>query len=145
MTETSLQNDIRHLAWEAANALSQVKGKDIILLDVTEVAMFADYFVVATGESRVQMRALADRVRETMAKYGKKIGHEEGRRSHSWILLDYENLIVHILSKRARAYYALEQVWGDARVIPWTENGETASPLTPTLESNSKNEISRAI
>ena len=114
--------DTQQLAFEAVQALSEVKGKEIRLLDLTEVASFADFFVLATGDSHVHMRALADRVRKAMTKRGKHIGHSEGRESKSWILLDYETLIIHILSRRAREYYALEQLWGDAKVIRWDEN-----------------------
>jgi len=108
------------LARAAAEALAEVKGKDIVILELSEVSAFADYFVIATAESHVQMLAMANQVRDKISQKGlKKIGRSEGRESKSWILMDFGSLIVHIFSKQARDYYSLEQFWGDARSIPW--------------------------
>lgn len=108
------------LARRAAMALDDGKGADIALLDVTGVSAFADYFVIATGQSETHMKALAGQVREAMAAEGLRIGHTEGRTSKSWILLDFDAVIVHIFSRRARGYYALEDLWGDAKAISWS-------------------------
>lgn len=104
----------------AAEALADVKGKDIIILDLSHLSTFADYFVVATGDSHVHMKALADRVRVTMAQNGTHIGHSEGHESKTWILLDFGNVIIHVFSPAARNYYGLEQLWGDAKTVQWT-------------------------
>lgn len=104
-------------AHRAAEALAEVKGKEIVILDVSRLSTFCDFFVIASGDSHVHMKALADRTRETMAQSGMRIGHSEGQDSKTWILLDFCNVIVHIFSPSARAYYALEQLWGDAKRI----------------------------
>ena len=121
---TNSDSDQYALALEAAATLDDVKGQDIVLLDLSSVSSFADYFVIVTGDSQVHMRALADRIREMMAKKSKRIGHSEGRDSDNWILLDYYSTIVHIFSKPARAYYVIEELWGDAKTVHW--NNETA-------------------
>lgn len=121
-TITVDQNQESHdLAIEVANTLDNIKGQDIVLLDLSNVSSFADYFVIATGDSKVHIRALADRVRETMAKKGARIGHTEGRESTNWILLDYNSIIVHLFSRSARKYYVIEELWGDAKVIRWND------------------------
>jgi ribosome-associated protein len=89
-------------------------------MDLSGISTFADYFVIATGESHVQMQAMADRVRQAIAKTGVKISTAEGKESKSWILLDYGSIIIHIMSPKAREYYGLQQLWGDAREIDWS-------------------------
>lgn len=108
------------LAWRAAKVLDDGKAAEITLLDVAGVSAFADYFVIATGQSETHMKALAGQVREALAAEGLRIGHAEGRSSKTWILLDFDSVIVHIFSRRARGYYALEDLWGDAKPIPWS-------------------------
>ncbi len=121
--------DARALAQEAASVLSEVKGKDITLLKLSEVSSFADYFVVVTGDTHVHMKALADRVRERMSKCGISIGRAEGRESKTWILLDYHDIIIHIFSPKAREFYALDQLWGDAHEIPFDETAYENEPV----------------
>ncbi len=99
--------------------MAEVKGKDILLLDLTHLSTFTDYFVIATAESHVQMKALADSVRSNMALEGSKIHNAEGQDSKTWILLDYSHVIVHIFSPAARDYYGLEHLWGDAKETPY--------------------------
>jgi ribosome-associated protein len=111
--------DTMKQAHRAAEALAEVKGKEIVILDLSHLSTFTDFFVIATGDSHIHMQALANRVRETMARNGMRIGHSEGQESKTWILLDFCNVIVHIFSPSARAYYALEQLWGDAKSIEW--------------------------
>ncbi len=110
----------KFLALKSADALSEVKGRDIVILDLSEVSTFADYFVIVTGDSHIHMQALADHVRERMSQYDTKLWRSEGRNSQTWILLDYSSLIVHIFSKSSREFYSLAQLWGDAKEIPFS-------------------------
>lgn len=102
-----------------AEALAEVKGKEIVILDLTHLATFSDFFVIAAGDSHVHMKALADRVRQSMAQIGARIAHSEGQESKTWMLLDFGSVIVHIFSPAARDYYGLEQLWGDAKTISY--------------------------
>jgi len=113
------------LAFRAASALEDGKGAEIVLLNVARLSSFADYFVIATGHSETHMKALASRVSDAMVEEGLRTAHAEGRTSKTWILLDFGSVVVHIFSKRARRYYALEDLWGDAQVLSW-------SGMTPT-------------
>lgn len=88
---------------------------------------FADYLIVATGDSNTHMRALSDRVRKAMSSEGATIQHAEGRESPNWILLDYSSVVINILSRKARDYYALETLWGDSEQTRWDETASQAS------------------
>lgn len=107
----------------AASALEDTKGKDIVILKLTDVSSIADYFVIATGDGNVHIKALADKVRTALSKQNKKISHTEGFESKNWVLLDYYSVVIHIFSDDAREYYSLENLWGDAIQLS-IENGE---------------------
>lgn len=109
----------REIAVAAAEAMLEGKGENIVILDLTSLSIFADFFVIATGLSVVHMRSLADRVQEKLVYRGIRLSHIEGRESTSWILLDYLAVLVHIFSAETRSYYGLERLWGDAVVVEW--------------------------
>ncbi len=83
-------------------------------MDLRRVTNFADYFVLCTATSDVQMRAVADAVLEGLEKLQQRVWHSEGYGGRSWVLLDYVHIVVHIFLPETRAYYALEKLWGDA-------------------------------
>jgi len=98
-------------------ALLSRKGKDITLLDVSELTTLTDYFVVCHGTSDVQIKALADAVEEDMReKTGEKAWKKEGLQGRSWVILDFVNIVVHILSKEKRDFYGIERMWNDAKI-----------------------------
>ncbi|MDX9752405.1 MAG: ribosome silencing factor [bacterium] len=115
------QLDYEQLAREAAKALDDAKGLEVTILHLGTISSFADYFVIATADNPIHLRALTDRVRERMAQIGAKISGAEGRESKTWVLLDYGPILIHLFSRKARVYYGLEQLWGDSKVIPWNE------------------------
>lgn len=98
-------------------ALLSRKGKDITLLDVSELTTLTDYFVVCHGTSDVQIKALADAVEEEMLKKsGEKAWKKEGLQGRSWVILDFVNIVVHIMSKEKRDFYGIERMWNDAKI-----------------------------
>lgn len=103
------------LAREAARLTLTKRGEDVLLLDLSKMEAVCDYFVIATGTSEVQVKAIADAVEEGMAKHGRKPWHVEGYEARRWILLDYVDFVVHVFHTRAREYYLLERLWGDVR------------------------------
>lgn len=98
------------------DALDDKRGKDIVVLDLTEVSSTLDYFVIATGESHLQLRALEDGVREHLKERGYRPRSVEGP-SERWVLLDYGGIVAHIMSPEARGFYDLEGLWADARRV----------------------------
>lgn len=103
------------LADLVANYASDVKAQDIVELDLRGVLGYTDYFVVATGGSDRQVKAIHDRIHENMKKdHGLLPRRVEGLSESRWILMDYLDVIVHIFTAEAREYYRLEQLWGEA-------------------------------
>ncbi len=108
-------------AVQTAKILSSKKGKDIKVIEISDVSVLADYIVIATGSSSTQVKALAETVEEKLDEMGISVSHIEGHRSNSWILLDYIDVIVHVFSNEAREYYDLERLWQDGKEIDLTE------------------------
>ncbi|MFM7234246.1 MAG: ribosome silencing factor [Flavobacteriales bacterium] len=98
--------------------MEEVKAHDIVVMDLRKVPnALSDYFVVCHGTSNTQVQAIADSVeKETFRILQDEPAHSEGGRNATWILMDYVNVIVHIFSKDARDFYALEDLWADASV-----------------------------
>lgn len=94
--------------------LDQKKGMDIEVLDVAELTTLTDYFVIVSGGSERQVQALCDHVEEMLDKDGLSPVNKEGYRSGQWILLGYDEVIVHIFHPETRNFYDLERVWQDA-------------------------------
>jgi ribosome-associated protein len=93
------------------------KGEDLLILDMRDVTLVADYFVLITGLNPIHVDTLADRLEERLAQAGVSLLHREGGRPAHWILLDYGDVVVHVFTPDERRYYDLERLWGDARVI----------------------------
>ena len=108
----------KQIAKTALEAVLDRKGMDVQLLHVTELTSLADYYILCTGTSHPQLRAIADAVEEAMTKtYGLEPKSVEGYRSASWILQDYGSVIVHDFKEDARQFYSLERLWADAEKI----------------------------
>jgi ribosome-associated protein len=99
----------------AVKAVDDKKASDIVTLDISGVATFANYFLLCTGDSSRQIHAIADEVEQKLEATGLRPSHVEGYQHAEWILMDYIDLVVHIFSKNARAYYDLERLWRDGK------------------------------
>ncbi|MBS5872635.1 MAG: ribosome silencing factor [Clostridiales bacterium] len=100
----------------AVRALDEKKAEDIEVIQITELSVVADYFVIANGTSNTHVRALAGEVEDQLSKLGVEADHIEGRAT-GWILLDYSSVVVHVFHKESREYYNLERLWADGKVI----------------------------
>ena len=101
----------------AAAAADDKKAHDLVALDISGIASFADYFLLCTGDSSRQMQAIADEVEKRLKANGLRPSHVEGYQNSEWILMDYIDLVIHIFSKTARAYYDLERLWRDGKKL----------------------------
>ncbi|MBQ5972696.1 MAG: ribosome silencing factor [Oscillospiraceae bacterium] len=101
----------------AVEAALDKKAGDLRLLRVTELTTLADYYVICTGTSNTQMRAIADSVDKALSEKGLPPLHEEGHGSSSWVLLDFGTVIVHIFNREVREFYSLERLWSDAEAV----------------------------
>lgn len=108
------------LAVTLARAADERKGGDILLLQVREVSYLADYFVIVTGFSRTQVKALADAIEKAGAERCQRSPlHVEGQSDPTWIVLDYGDVIAHVMMPDKRDYYSLEAFWGHATTLPF--------------------------
>ncbi|WP_369048681.1 ribosome silencing factor [Tenacibaculum sp. UWU-22] len=96
--------------------IDDVKGENILLLDLREIEnTVCDYFVVCSGNSNTQVKAISGAVQKTVSKTLKdKPWHVEGEANAEWVLIDYVNIVVHIFQKQSREFYDIESLWGDA-------------------------------
>ena len=108
----------REIALMATKAIADKKGWDITVLELKEISLITDYFVIANGNSRIQTQAIADNIEVELKKAGVSLARREGYTEGAWILLDYGVMIVHIFQKDQREFYSLERLWGDAPIIP---------------------------
>lgn len=110
----------RKLAETIVEAASDRKAGDIVLLKVAEVSYLADYFVMMTGYSRVQVRAIADAIEEKVkTELQRNPLRTAGKTEGSWVLQDYGDIIVHVMMPKEREFYNLEAFWGHAERIEY--------------------------
>lgn len=101
------------IAMKTAQVLTDKKGQDVIVIDITQKSSFADYLVIASGGSERQVAALSNEVSDQLAKEGVIAKNIEGKSPSGWVLLDYGDVIVSIFSKEQRERYNIEKIWGD--------------------------------
>ncbi len=101
----------------AVQALEDKKGEDIRVIDISEVSVLADYFIIASGSNANQVQALCDNVNEELGKQGTHVKQVEGYDHANWILLDFGDIIVHVFDRENRLFYDLERIWRDGKVI----------------------------
>lgn len=101
----------------AAEAALSKKAAGLVALDLRELDGVADLFLICSGSSEVQVKAIADEVEEKLTAAGLEPWHVEGRQGRRWVLLDYVEFVVHVFHERTREYYLLERLWGDARRV----------------------------
>jgi ribosome-associated protein len=108
--------DSNELAKNIAQLILSKKGFDIKILDLKSLTTIADYFIICTGDSTTQVKAIADNIDKELRDNGIKCYHKEGYDTLNWVLLDYVDVVVHIFRTEARAFYNLEKFWGDAPI-----------------------------
>lgn len=110
--------DSYELAKACAKALSEKKGSDIVLLNVSEQTLVCSYLVIASGKSTTQVRALGDNVEEQIKKeFGLSPVRTEGLREGRWGVLDYGDVVVHVFNEESRLFYYLERLWDSGRNV----------------------------
>ena len=107
----------REMAKLACEALAYKKGEDIRVIDIAGISVLADYFIIANGNNQNQLTAMQDAVDEALYKAGLHAKQIEGNNKSTWILMDYEDIIVHLFSKEDRLFYDLERIWSDGKII----------------------------
>jgi ribosome-associated protein len=98
----------------AVDVASDKLASDVVMLDISEVSSFADYFVIMTAESGRQIAALTEDLESALKAEGAALHHREGNSDSGWVLLDFSDVIVHILRPEERDFYQIEEAWSNA-------------------------------
>ena len=116
MTKKITNNDL--LITEIIQGIEEVKGENITILDLRELEnTVCEYFIICDGTSNTQVNAISGSVQKIVGKNAQeKPWHVEGDNLSEWILVDYVHVVVHIFQKQVREFYALEELWGDAKI-----------------------------
>lgn len=107
----------KKMATIAYKALDEKQGEDIRVIDISEVSVIADYFIIANGNNESQVRALVDNAEGALEKEGFIVKQREGYGNSSWTLLDFGDIIIHVFDKENRLFYNLERIWCDGKQI----------------------------
>ncbi len=114
----------KEIALKAAEILDSKKAKDIKILYVNEQTIIADYFVIAAGTSRTQVNSLADEVEYKLGLEGLQPTKVEGRGQGTWVLIDYDSVLVHVFNPQSREFYNLEKLWSECTEVPFEATEE---------------------
>ena len=107
----------KKMAKLAYKALEEKKGEDIRIIDISNISVMADYFIIANGTNASQISALVDAAEESLEKEGYVVKQREGYKLSNWVLLDFGDIIIHIFDKENRLFYNLERIWSDGREV----------------------------
>lgn len=107
----------REMAKLACACIEEKKGIDIKTIDISNISVIADYFIIAGGNNIRQIQTIADHIEETFGKAGVEPKSIEGYHSSNWILMDYRDVIIHIFNQEERLFYDLERIWADGQTV----------------------------
>lgn len=116
MADSTIEK-VREMAKMTIDALEDKKAEDIKVIDISQVSVLADYFIIANGSNRSQIQALSDAVEEKLGRAGYPMKQIEGYDNANWVLLDFGDIIVHIFDRENRLFYDLERIWCDGKSI----------------------------
>ncbi len=105
----------------ATRAADAKKARDLVLLDLRGTSSFTDFFLICSGQTGRQVKAIADGIDEALRTQHVRAAHVEGYRNAGWVLLDYLDFVVHIFTPETRSFYDLERLWGSARRVEWPQ------------------------
>jgi ribosome-associated protein len=126
----------RRLAYLAGEFALEKKAFDVKILDLRKLSSVCDFFVICSANVEVHAKAIADWIMESLQKRGINFWHNEGYQACRWILLDYVDVVIHIFLPQVREFYALEKLWGDAKIEELSEE-EKAQRSSESKKSSS--------
>lgn len=109
--------DVNTIVKTAVDAIKDKKGEDIKVIDISNLSVIADYFIIASGNNINQNQIIADEIEEKLHALGVSLKQIEGYDTANWILLDFKDVIIHIFNKENRLFYDLERIWADGKFI----------------------------
>ena len=111
------ENKAKKMASLAVKAIDDKLGKDIKVIDISSVSVLADYFIIASGSNKNQVQAIVDNIEDELAKEGYQPKQVEGYQTANWVLLDYNDMIIHIFDEENRLFYDIERIWRDGHDV----------------------------
>jgi ribosome-associated protein len=114
-------SESRDLVVAAARAAASKQARDVVVLDVRELIVITDYFLIASGTSDRQVRTIAEEIERSVREKGMKPVRREGEREGHWALLDFVDFVAHVFLDEDREFYDLERLWSDAPTVEWDE------------------------
>lgn len=133
--------DTKQFAERIGELIFNKKGYDVKIIDLQNIASFADYFVICSADSDTQVKAIADEIDKNLKDDGIKCWHKEGLNALTWVLLDYVDVVVHIFKKESREFYNIEKLWGDAPSYDFEDPAlkkEVVKPKSKTVSTEKK-------
>jgi ribosome-associated protein len=110
--------DSLELARHIVDVIADKKGEDVVLLDIRDISILADYFIIGSVTSERQAKAVIEDIRQEAKRvFGARPLHVEGEPASGWVLMDYGGVVIHLFTPETRAYYDLESLWREARVV----------------------------
>ena len=110
------------LTRKIVDLIFEKKGSDVKSISLNGITTIADYFVLCSADSDVQVKAISDHIERSLKDEGIRLWHKEGYLALNWVLLDYVDVVVHIFKKESRDFYALEKLWGDAEIQEYIDS-----------------------
>ncbi len=124
----------KELALECARAAAEIQAENIRIFDLRGLSTLTDFMIVCSGTSMPHLRAILRDVRGHVEEWtGVKPVHAEGKADSRWVVLDYIDVMVHVMHAELREYYGLEQLWGDAKEIQWHDSPDAGPAARPGL------------
>ena len=120
-TEASRRPSATDLAARSAALMLDKRANEIVIMDLRGLTTMTDYFVLGSGDSTVQVKAIVDHIHQTLRFESIRSYHIEGYQQLSWVLMDYVDVVAHIFLAETREYFGLERLWADAKISPVTE------------------------
>jgi ribosome-associated protein len=120
-------DESREVAVAAARAAAKKQASDIVILDVHELIVITDHFVIASGSSDRQVKTIVEEVEKALRARAVRPVRTEGEVEARWVLLDYVDVVVHVFAEEEREYYDLERLWRDAPRVDWEEPDAASS------------------
>jgi len=127
-------SDSKKLAYEIGELAMQKKANRVKILDVHEITSMTDFFIICSGNSDVQVKAITDHIVDEIAVVERPF-NREGYDTREWILLDYINVVVHIFHEASRDYYDLERLWIDAKITELSDDSSPVDGSTPLFDN----------
>lgn len=112
-----MTNNVQNMVEVTIEAAKNKKALDIVTLDISDISILADYFIICSGNSTIQVKAIADEIKVKMEQVGYVLDHVEGYKGERWILMDYKDVVVHVFHVEEREFFSMERLWADAKVF----------------------------